>query len=30
MKLCGSQIVVSNGLACDLFVYEQGHCMVWL
>ena len=18
----------SNGLACDVFVYEQGHCMV--
>ena len=20
----------SNGLACDVFVYEQGHCMAWL
>ena len=20
----------SNGLTCDMFVYEQGHCMAWL
>ena len=20
----------SNGLACDVFVYELGHCMAWL
>ena len=20
----------SDGLACDAFVYEQGHCMAWL
>ena len=26
-KNVGSQIVCSNGLACDVFVYEQGHCM---
>ena len=30
MKLCGNQIMFSNGLACDVFVYEQGYCMAWL
>ena len=23
------EIMCSNGLACDVFVYEQGHCIAW-
>ena len=30
LKLCGSQIVCSNGLTCDVFVYKQAHFMARL